>query len=177
MIQIKSFFSRFRREEEGNATIEFAILFPFFIFMFCAAVELGMITFRHSMLERGLDMAVRDVRLTTGANFQHDDILERTCGYAGFLPDCDSNLRLEMIPLDMHNYVSPDNTANCIDHSLTANPIRQWTNGQQNQMMVLRACYVFKPVFPLTGLGRHLTTDQAGNAAMVATSAFVQEPI
>ena len=176
MIQMKSLLRRFQRDEAGNATIEFAILFPFFVFMFCAAVELGMITFRHSMLERGLDMAVRDVRLTTGADFQHDDILERTCGYAGFLPDCDTNLRLEMIPLDMRNYTGPNRTANCIDHSLTANPIRQWNNGQQNQMMVLRACFVFKPVFPLTGLGRHLPVDQVGNAAMVATSAFVQEP-
>lgn len=177
MKQIVSKIRGFGRDEEGNATIEFAILFPFFIVMFCAAVELGMITFRHSMLERGLDMAVRDVRLTTGANFQHDDIVNRTCAYSGFLPNCTSNLRLEMIPLSMRNFSSPNGTANCIDHSLAANPIRQWQNGQQNQMMLLRACFVFKPVFPLTGLGRHLTTDSAGNAAMVATSAFVQEPL
>ncbi len=177
MKQIVNYIRGFGREEEGNATIEFAILFPFFIIMFCAAVELGMITFRHSMLERGLDMAVRDVRLTTGGNFQHDDIVNRTCAYAGFLPNCGSNLRLEMIPLNMRNFSSPGGTANCIDHSLAANPIRQFSNGQQNQMMLLRACFVFKPVFPLTGLGRHLTTDGSGNAAMVATSAFVQEPL
>lgn len=177
MKQVIQYIRRFRGEEDGNATVEFAILFPFFVFMFCAAVELGMITFRHSMLERGLDLAVRDVRLTTGANFQHDDIKEMTCSYSGFLPKCESNLRLEMIPMNMRNWTQPDGTANCIDHSLSANPIRQWQNGQQNQMMLLRACLVFEPVFPLTGLGRHLSTDDAGNAAMVATSAFVQEPL
>ncbi len=177
MRHIAKHIRRFQRDEEGNATLEFAILFPFFIIMFCAAVELGMITFRHSMLERGLDMAVRDVRLTTGADIQHDDIVTRICGYSGFLPDCSDNLRLEMIPLDMRNFASASTTANCVDHSLAANPIRQFTNGQQNQMMLLRACFVFKPVFPLTGLGRHLTTDGAGHAAMVATSAFVQEPL
>ena len=177
MKQLANKIKGFGHDEEGNATIEFAILFPFFIIMFCAAVELGMITFRHSMLERGLDMAVRDVRLTTGANFQHDDIVTRTCGYAGFLPNCEANLRLEMIPLDMRNFTGPSGTANCVDESLAANPIVRWANGQQNEMMLLRACLVFKPVFPLTGLGRHLTTDGAGNAAMVATSAFVQEPL
>lgn len=101
----------FRRDEDGNATVEFAILFPFFIFMFCAAVELGMITFRHSMLERGLDLAVRDVRLTTGANFQHNDIKDLTCQYAGFLPDCDTQLHLEMQPLDMRNFTAPSTAA------------------------------------------------------------------
>lgn len=177
MTHLKSYLRRFRGEEAGTATLEFVILFPFFIIMFCASVELGMITFRHSMLERGLDMAIRDVRLTTGANFQHDDIRDRVCGYSGFLPNCDSNLRLEMVSLDMRNYSSPNGSANCIDHSEQANPIRQWENGQQNEMMLIRACYVFKPVFPLTGLGRHLSTDGADNAAMVATSAFVQEPL
>lgn len=168
---------RFGRDEDGNATVEFAILFPFFVFMFCAAVELGMITFRHSMLERGLDLAVRDVRLTTGANFQHDDIKDMTCTYAGFLPDCGQNLRLEMLPVDMRNMNLPSADASCADHSIAVNPATQFVNGQQNEMMLLRACYVFKPVFPLTGLGRHLSTDDAGNAAMVALSAFVQEPL
>ena len=168
---------RFGRDEDGNATVEFAVLFPFFIFMFCAAVELGMITFRHSMLERGLDLAVRDVRLTTGANFQHDDIKDMTCEYAGFLPDCDSQLHLEMQPLDMRNFSAPSRDARCMDITQVANPIRQFSNGQQNQLMVLRACYVFSPVFPLTGLGRHLDWDGSGNAWMIATSAFVQEPL
>ncbi len=168
---------RFRSEEDGSATLEFAILFPFFVFMFCAAVELGMITFRHSMLERGLDLAVRDVRLTTGANFQHDDIKEMTCNYAGFLPDCRQNLRLEMIPVDMRNFSSPPAEADCVDHSQIVDPIRELRNGQQNEMIFLRACFVFKPIFPLTGLGRHLDTDASGNAAMVAQSAFVQEPL
>ena len=167
----------FRRDEDGNATVEFAILFPFFIFMFCAAVELGMITFRHSMLERGLDLAVRDVRLTTGANFQHNDIKDMTCQYAGFLPDCDTKLHLEMQPLDMRNFTAPSTAARCTDITQVTNPIRQFRNGQQNEMMILRACYVFKPVFPLTGLGRHLDWDGNNNAWMTATSAFVQEPL
>jgi len=178
MKQVIQHIRRFRGEEDGNATVEFAILFPFFVFMFCAAVELGMITFRHSMLERGLDLAVRDVRLTTGASFEHDDIKEMTCNYSGFLPKCESNLRLEMVEMDMRNWTQPSGTAQCIDHSLAANPYTQWTYfTEENRMMLLRVCYVFKPVFPLTGLGRHLTTDDAGNAAMVATSGFVQEPL
>ncbi|WP_298675236.1 TadE/TadG family type IV pilus assembly protein [uncultured Lentibacter sp.] len=168
---------RWQHDENGSATVEFAILFPFFIFMFCAAVELGMITFNHSMLERGLDLAVRDVRLTTGANFQHDDIKIMTCNYAGFLSNCDTQLHLEMQPLDMRNFTPPRDTARCTDIAELVNPLTEFRNGQQNQLMMLRACYVFQPIFPFTGLGRHLDWDGNGNAWMIATSAFVQEPL
>lgn len=168
---------RFRSEEAGTATVEFVILFPFFVTLFCSSFELGMMTFRHSMLERGLDMAVRDVRLTTGANYDHDDIKDRICGYAGFLPDCDDKLHLEMTPIDMRNYAAPRTEARCTDIALATNPRREFENGLQNEMMMLRACYIFKPVFPLTGLGRHLDWDGDNNAWMTATSAFVQEPL
>lgn len=167
---------RWWRSETGTATVEFAIIFPFYVTLFMTTVELGMITFRNSMLERGLDMAVRDVRLGTGTNPTHDDIKAAVCYYSGVLPHCLDNLRLEMIVVDPRNYVAPSNTADCIDHSEVSNPLREFTNGGANQMMLLRACYVFSPIFPTSGLGFSLEKDGAGNAAMIASSAFVQEP-
>ncbi|MDQ2089453.1 TadE/TadG family type IV pilus assembly protein [Marimonas arenosa] len=167
---------RFRRSEAGTATVEFAIIFPFYVTLFMTTVELGMITFRHSMLERGLDLAVRDVRLGTGTNPSHDEIKDRICTYAGVLPNCTDNLRLEMTVVDPRNYVSPTASADCIDHSEASNPLRAFVNGAANEMMMLRACYVFSPLFPTAGLGYSLSKDGAGNTAMVATSAFVQEP-
>lgn len=166
----------FRRSDAGTATVEFAIIFPFYVTLFLTTVELGMITFRHSMLERGLDMAVRDVRLSTGADPSHDEIKDRVCHYAGVLPDCEANLRLEMIRVDPRNYQAPPAAADCIDHSEESNPLREFTHGGANEMMLLRACFVFSPVIPTAGLGYALHKDGAGNAAMVATSAFVQEP-
>jgi Flp pilus assembly protein TadG len=165
-----------RADERGTATVEFAIMFPIFATLFLSAVELGMISLRHSMLERGLDMAVRDIRLGTGTNPQHDDIKDAICNYAGLLPNCDANLRLEMIQVDPRNYVAPQADADCIDHSEEATPLRNFANGVENEMMLLRACFVFSPVFPTAGLGYYLETDGAGNSAMTATSAFVQEP-
>ena len=162
--------------ESGTATVEFAIIFPFYVSLFMTTVELGMITFRHSMLERGLDLAVREVRLGTGSNPTADDIKQDICTYAGVLRDCMSNLRLEMIVVDPRNYSAPPAGADCIDHSEDPEPMRNFTHGGSNQMMLLRACYVFEPVFPTAGLGYQLEKDGAGNAAMVAASAFVQEP-
>ena len=169
---------RFRGSEQGSATVEFAIMFPFFITLFLSSVEMGMIHLHHSMLERGLDMAVRDIRLGTGSNPSHDDIKDAICDYAGVLPKCDANLRLEMILVDPRAYVAPPSTPDCIDHSEDPLPLRNFAHGGSNQMMLLRACYVFSPIFPTAGLGYQLVEDGdgAGNAAMSAASAFVQEP-
>ncbi|WP_322866549.1 TadE/TadG family type IV pilus assembly protein [Aquicoccus sp. G2-2] len=166
----------FRRSEDATATLEFAIVFPFFISLFLSTVELGMITFQHSMLERGLDMAVRDVRLGTGTAPQHDEIKQRICTYAGVLQDCQNALRLEMIPVDLRNSVSIDPTPDCVDSSKDVTPVRHFVNGQENELMILRACYKFSPVFPTAGLGKQLEKDGAGQVAMIAMSAFVQEP-
>lgn len=168
--------TRFMRGEGGSSTVEFAIIFPFYITLFLSSVELGMIHFRHSMLERGLDMAVRDVRLGTGSNPSHDVIKDAICDYAGVLPQCAANLRLEMILVDPRAYAAPAAGADCIDHSEATRPLRNFAHGGANEMMLLRACYVFSPVFPTAGLGYQMPKDGAGNVAMTASSAFVQEP-
>ncbi len=168
--------TRLWRKEEGSVTVEFVIVFPFFIGLFLSSVELGMITLRHTMLERGLDLAVRDIRLTTGAAPQHDAIKDAICETAGLIPNCSSSLRLEMVQVDLRNAVSLDEDVDCVDNSKPVEPVRSFVNGRENEMMILRACVKFDPFFPTTGLGKKLTTDGAGQSALVAMAAFVQEP-
>lgn len=174
--RIKRRFRRLHRDERGTATLEFAILFPFFITLFLSSVELAMVAFRHSMLERGLDLAVRDVRLGTGQIPQHNDLKEAICNYAGVLPACMSTLRLEMVRVDPRGSITLNQTPDCIDTSEDVQPVRSYINGQENELMILRACVKFNPVFPTSGLGSHMALDGSGMATLVATSAFVQEP-
>ena len=167
---------RLWRDDEGTATVEFAIVFPFFISLFLSSVELGMITLRHTMLERGLDLVVRDIRLGTGTAPQHDDIKDEICNYAGLIPNCASTLRLEMVQVDLRNAVALNSEVDCIDSSKEVEPVRSFVNGAENDMMILRACVKYDPIFPTSGLGKQLQTDGAGQAALVAMAAFVQEP-
>ena len=179
MKRIRLFVPRLRelwRDERGTATVEFAIVFPFFITLFMSSVELGMITLRHTMLERGLDLAVRDIRLSTGDAPQHDDIKTQICDYAGLIPSCAATLRLEMVQVDLRTDVILANDVDCVDTSKDVEPVRSFVNGRENDMMILRACVKFDPIFPTTGLGKQLQVDGAGQAALVAVSAFVQEP-
>ncbi|WP_235851883.1 TadE/TadG family type IV pilus assembly protein [Litorivita pollutaquae] len=166
----------FRRREDGTATLEFAIMFPMFVFMLLSGVEIGMINFRHSLLERGLDMAVRDLRIGPTFAPSHGELKESVCTYAGFLPNCTNSLKLEMVQVDMRNYTSMPGDSDCTDKADEVSPVRNFKAGGANTTMVLRACFKFDPVFPLSGLGKDLATQDGGQAAMIATTAYVQEP-
>ena len=65
----------------------------------------------------------------------------------------------------------------CTDAAEPARPVRQFTNGQQNELMLMRACLRFDPLFPDAFLGSALKTNSSGESAVVAVSAFVQEPL
>lgn len=176
---IRNLFSRlrrFRRSDDGSATIEFAITFPSLLFLILSGVELGFVNLQHAMLERAMDMTVRDIRLGTGTAPQHDDIKALICARAGFIEDCDDNLRLEMIQVDPRAWVAPPTDPDCTDQSEDVEPVRSFVNGQDNELMILRACAKIKPIFPTTGLGASLKKDGAGFFALVSSSAFVQEP-
>lgn len=167
---------RFRRREEGNASVEFAIVIPAFLMALMSTVELGMINLRHSQLERALDQTVRDIRLATGANHQHDDIRDAICTRSGFIDNCATSLRLEMIRIDPFNWSPVDPEPDCINRIEDVQPVRNFISGKSNELMLLRACMKFKPVLPTWGLGKSLHKDADGRISLFATSAFVQEP-
>jgi len=90
--------ARFRKSEKGSATVEFAIIFPFFMLLLTSAFELGVINLRQVALDSRLDVAMREVRINTGTNYTHDDIKEMICSDAPILANCETHLRLEMVP-------------------------------------------------------------------------------
>jgi len=173
---LSSLFGRFSRSEEGSATIEFAITFPAMLFFMLSGIELGMVTMHHVMLERAMDLTVRDIRLGTGTAPQHDEIKDLICERAAFISNCNDNLRLEMVQIDPRAWSGLVGDADCTDQSEEVAPVRSFVNGLENELMILRACAKFDPFFATSGLGNKLETDGAGQYALVSVSAFVQEP-
>jgi hypothetical protein len=166
---------RFCASEDGNAVAAFALWLPLFVAIIVSAVEVGTITVRHTQLERGLDQAVRDLKIGVTAP-THDALKARICARTTVLPGCTETLHLEMIPLDMRNLQAPPETADCADVSQTVTPQRGYTNGSSGQLMFLRACYKFRPLTPAATLNTRLAKDDQGYTAIVSTSAFVFEP-
>ncbi|TNJ41811.1 TadE/TadG family type IV pilus assembly protein [Phaeobacter sp. B1627] len=167
---------RFREADDGNATIEFAILFPLMLLVLFASVELGLITVRQIMLERAMDMTVRDIRLGTGGNMQHDDIRDRICARSGFIDDCATSLRLEMVQLDPFAWGGVNSDPDCVSVIEEVEAVTTFVNGGSNDLMFLRACMSFDPVFPHWGLADSMQKDGQGRIRLYASSAFVQEP-
>lgn len=169
---------RLAGREDGTATLEFAILFPAFIVILISSVEVGFITMRHTLLDRAVDLTVRDIRLGTGTAPQYDEIRDTICERAGAIPDCQNNVKIEMIRMDLRNWTPPPADYDCINHAEEVQPVRTFTNGMQNEMMLLRICAMFEPIFPLSGLGRDLkNNNESGYTAMISSTAFVQEPL
>ncbi len=173
---MKQFAARFRREEEGSATVEFVLYFTVFFIVLAAAVEISFINLRHAMLERSVDMVTRDIRLSTGEVPSYASVKQDICEEATIMDDCEANLRLEMIQLDPRNMGNMSYTADCQNAAQDPQPVINFTPGQDNDLMMMRACLKYKPMMPTTQFGKQLNLDDDGYAQLVVTSAFVQEP-
>jgi hypothetical protein len=175
-MNLRHHLTRFIHGEQGQMMVEFILLVPLIFTIFLTSVEMGIYSMRQMFLDRGLDMTVRTIRLTTGEMPQHAELKTMICDNAGFLQDCDNTLRLEMQPADPRGFVALPETADCVDLSEPVEPLRSFVPGGDHELMILRACVKFDPVFPTTGLGYAFSKDGTGRAQMISMSAFVQEP-
>lgn len=166
----------FRRSEDGSGTIEFAMWTPFMLLLCMTSIELGMLLTRQVMLDRGVDLAVRAVRVGTMANVTHANLRAAICDGAVIIPDCINQLKLEMRPMNPRAWTALDPNADCIDRDDSSIPLRNFTPGGENQLMVLRACALFDPFFPTTGLGSSIPKTSGGAYALLSTTSYVVEP-
>jgi Flp pilus assembly pilin Flp len=177
MIKImKSKLRAFRKDEEGTATVEFVLYFTLIFFVPAAGVEIAYMNLRHAMLERSVDQVVRDIRLSTGNIPSYDEVRENICEKASIIEECEDNLRLEMVQVDPRAFSGMPANADCVNAAQDPHPLRNFEHGQDNQLMLMRACMKFKPVFPSTGIAQELNMDSDGYANLIVTAAFVQEP-
>lgn len=189
-MKIRRLLNRFRKCEDGGPTVEFAILFPAFIAIFLGAFESGLMMVRNVMLDRSVDLAVRELRLGTPIPPTYEEFKETICENALIIDECESLIQVQLEPVDMATFDMPSNAANCIDeglHNAEVDPIDPKTSttydgGGNDELMIVRVCALFTPFFPGTALGLQMPkydpTDPAEDAkyALVVTTAFVNEP-
>lgn len=173
---IRRLLNRFFRREDGTATIEFVIVFPLVMIVFMSVFEASVLTTRYTMMERALDLTVRSLRLTTGTAPTHAQVRDRICEYTNMIPDCANSLIVELTPIQRPAFNLPTTNTPCVDRAATSPPLVTLTHGVANQLMLIRACAVVDPMFPLTGLGLSLTKDATGGLQMIVNSAYVGEP-
>jgi hypothetical protein len=169
---------RFLHREDGNVTIEFVILFPVFFMILASIIEIGTLMTRNTMLGRGLDVAVRDLRLGLPSSRDFDAFRERICTAAAIIPDCINVLQVELMPTTDADWTPLGDETRCVNREDRIEPIEStsYVIGAENELMMIRACALFDPVVPTMGLAMLLPKDASGSYALVATSAFVNEP-
>lgn len=179
--QMQDLLGRFARCEKGVTSLEFVIAFPIFFGFFLMTVESGLVSAQHVMLERGVDVAVRDVRIGQMPIPSRPTLRARICEAARIIPDCENQLEIELLLRDPRAWTAVDERVSCIDRGAVTQPVVTFTNGGNNNLMVLRACVRIDPLLPTTGLGKAIVDNNSSSAAggsyaLVAHSAFVIEP-
>jgi len=165
----------FLADQSGNATIEFVMVFPVLMFFFMMVFETGFIATRSVLLERGLDIATRNLRLGTDSTIDYEIFKKRVCENSSILVNCERDLILEVVELDL-NSAYPQNQANCIDRTEEIDPTITFNPGGRNRIMFVRACMIIDPIFPGLGITLGLKKDKSGGFQLVAYTAFMNEP-
>ncbi len=169
-------FRRALRDEDGTATIPFVIFVPFYMMLVMSSLEMGMLMIREVMLERAVDMTVRGLRLGIWTPPTHTELKRVICNEAYVIKDCMNVLLIELRPVDTTTWQPLASGPTCVDRKAVVQPVTTFNYGQGDNMMLIRACAKFDPLFPLTGLGFQLPKDNTGAYALIAATAFVNEP-
>jgi len=162
--------------ENGNATIEFAFFFPLLVSLLLSTVEVGILTIRQVMLEQAVDLTVRDLRLGKLLAPTQDDLRNLICARSSVVPHCRDSLLIELRPVSNVTWAPLGSDTICKNRDEDITPVVELNPGQSHEMMLIRVCAVFEPIFPTSKLGVHMARDQLGGYALVSSSAFVNEP-
>ena len=181
MDKLFSLTRQFYSEERGTTSLEFVLVFPIFFAFFLMTFESGIISARHVMLERGVDITVREIRIGQIAVPTRERLQERICEVALIIPNCDTDMQIEMIRRDPRNWQPVSPRVQCIDRSEEAQPVVEFTPGGNNDLMLIRVCTRIDPFMPTTGLGRAIANNNSdaaagGSYALISSAAFVVEP-
>lgn len=186
-----SYRRRFGRNERGGASLEFVVVALGLFTMLFTMVEAGVLMMRSVMLERGLDLAVRDVRLGLIAEDDHARFKTRVCDGAFLIGDCENSITVEMRAfLDVARFLDEGDAfvgggaaltrPECRDRrEEDVPPPSTFDVGGPGSIMLVRSCLVVDPFFPGLGLGASLieNSDAAdGGYAIFKTAAFMREP-
>ena len=167
---------RFWRREDGTASIEFVLMVPLLLAVFVTGIEAGLMMVRETMLDRAVDIAMREVRLGNLAGASHDELRAAICARTVAIPDCENTLKIDMTPVSTVTWTLPSGRPVCRDRASPINPVTTVNPGMREDIMLVRVCAVTDAIFPTSGLAAGLPLDGNGGYQLMAVSTFVNEP-
>lgn len=165
---------QFRRDRAGAASVEFVMIAPLYFAFVFSMFEAGWLMTKSMMLERGLDLTIRDLRVGSDSWVENTDFKDVICGHAKIIRDCKASMSLQRVPVKTASDI-PDKVQ-CVDRTAPIKPSKSVPIDEPDSFMYVSACVFVKPLFPFLGLGLHLPKDEHGGMALIAYAAFVTEP-
>lgn len=170
---------RFLRQDDGATNIEFVLMIPLLMALFMASFEAGLMSLRQTMLERAVDIAMRDLRLGgLGTDPDHEDLKDAICANSSILTECDGTLKVSLDRVSMDTWTMPTTETVCRDRASEIDPVTALdpTPGAREELMLVRVCLRADAIFPTTGVAANMDQDGEGGYRLIAVSAFVNEP-
>ena len=162
--------------EDGSATIEFVILFPMIMTLFLSSFEVSIYLARSVLLDRALDINIRALRLGSMQPATHEELKTRVCNDALIFYDCPNAIMIELTPISTTTWDMPRPQMTCVNREENIELDIDFDPGEENNVMLVRACAVLDPFFGTTPLVMNLPLDPSGGYTVAAASTFVNEP-
>ncbi len=165
-------FPRFRRNEEGVAAVEFALVAGPFLFLLFAIIEFALVFFASQVLETATASASR--LIMTGQaqtqNFNQAAFKTEICNRASALMACSG------IAVDVRTYTSfsSASTNKPVSGGTVNYSGMTYNQGSGGDIVVVRAVYEWPVMMPTFGLTIGDLTN--GKRLLMATAAFRNEP-
>lgn len=165
------------RDDSGVASIEFVFALPILMAIFMGSFESGLFMTRSIMLEQSLDMVMRELRLGHYVNPDAALLKKEICDRTVVFSDCEAALMIDLQQISTTTWAMPTTATTCVNRDLDIQPVIALQIGQQNDLILVRACIVQDALFPTTGIGLKLTrAGNGGGYEIVSVSAFSNEP-
>lgn len=159
---------RFCLGQRGVATVEFVVTFPILFALSFLAISLSFTLVQSTLLDRALDLTVRDLRLGVISNPDMTVLERAVCDQMFTFTDCTQSLTLEFTRIDPVTFSDPPAMGPCTKRDPDAQAARAgetYATGAHNDLMLVRACVEVLNV--ISGVG---------DMQIYARSAYVVEP-
>lgn len=174
--KLHSALSCFIGSERATASLEFVICIPLVMMIFMAAFESGLLMTRLIMLEGSVDMVMRNLRLGQYPAPTAQLLKDEICDNSVIMTNCQESISIELQPISTASWDMPTNGTECVDRDQDIKPSVAFNPGAAQQVMLVRVCLVQDALFPTSGMGLKLKSDNKGGYDLINSSAFVNEP-
>ena len=159
-------------DRSAATVIEFAFLFPIYIVMIFACMEIGWIYIQNSMIKVALEKTSREVYLGNAqhGNWNHQDLINFACTQASVVSSCNRRMSIEVVKI-AESADMPGRTAECNPENLFVPAEFNTSIGGSGDLVFMKTCLEIEPL--VSAVGSLASSELFEEGRMLLTEATV----